>query len=145
MEALSQQTETSLQVGTPAIRFPDGTPADTQAAISDRVKLVHAMSAEQRAQIGVKYTNPEALFEALGQHVDGQPCTQLLRASWLKGLDPASGDRLPKRGVRLPPEAIITVTEVREIQSKSKAKFALPVLALSYYCLLYTSPSPRDS
>ena len=53
---------------------------------------------------------------------------RLLRASWVKT---QRGGRLPKRGTRLPPEAFITVQELREIQAKSKAKHALPVIALS--------------
>ena len=89
------------------------------------------------AKLGTKYTDPEALWEALGA-LDGK-ATLILRGSWVKK---QRGGRLPKRGDKLPPEALITVQELREIQAKAKAKKALPAIALSHYWRTKEHPDP---
>ena len=91
---------------------------------------------------GGEYTDPEALWEALGA-LNGE-ATRILRATWVKT---QRGGRLPKRGDKLPPEALITVQELREIHAKalalppsygakggpSRPEKALPAIALSHY------------
>ena len=89
------------------------------------------------AKLGTKYTDPEALWEALGA-LDGK-ATLILRGSWVKK---QRGGRLPKRGDKLPSEALITVQELREIHAKAKAKKALPAIALSHYWRTKEHPDP---
>ena len=54
------------------------------------------------------------------------------------------GGRLPKRGDKLPPEALITVQELREIHKKAKTgrRGALPAIALSHYWRTKEHPDP---
>ena len=102
------------------------------------------------AKLGSKYTDPEALWEALGA-LDGK-ATLILRGSWVKK---QRGGRLPKRGDKLPSEALITVQELREIHAKALAlprndpkggptrpKKALPAIALSHYWRTKEHPDP---
>ena len=89
------------------------------------------------AKLGTKYTDPEALWEALGA-LDGK-ATLILRGSWVKK---QRGGRLPKRGDELPSDALITVQELREIHAKAKAKKALPAIALSHYWRTKEHPDP---
>ena len=103
------------------------------------------------AKLGTKYTDPEALWEALGA-LDGK-ATLILRGSWVKK---QRGGRLPKRGDKLPPEALITVQELREIHAKALALprndpkggptqplyGALPAIALSHYWRTKEHPDP---
>ena len=93
--------------------------------------------AANRQSSAPKYTDPEALWEALGA-LNGE-ATHILRGSWVKT---QRGGRLPKRGDKLPPEALITVKELREIHSKSKAKKALPAITLSHYWRTKEHPDP---
>ena len=88
-------------------------------------------------RLGSKYTDAEELFTALDEL--GGTATLMLRASWLKQ---QKGGRLPKRGSELPPEATITVAELREIQRKSRAKFAKPVIAVSHFWRTKENPDP---
>ena len=104
------------------------------------------------AKLGTKYTDPEALWEALGA-LDGK-ATLILRGSWVKK---QRGGRLPKRGDELPSEALITVQELREIHAKALALpgffdtkggpqrptyGALPAIALSHYWRTKEHPDP---
>ena len=66
--------------------------------------------AANRQSSAPKYTDPEALWEALGA-LNGK-ATHILRAKWVKT---QRGGRLPKRGDKLPPEALITIKELREM------------------------------
>ena len=94
-------------------------------------------------KLGTKYTDPEALWEALGA-LDGK-ATLILRGSWVKK---QRGGRLPKRGDQLPSEALITVQELREIHAKAKEHpqgpmyGALPAIALSHYWRTKEHPDP---
>ena len=121
----------------PPIEFPPGTPTDTQEAIRAEVDRVRQLPPAELAKLGTKYTDPEALWEALGA-LDGK-ATLILRGSWVKK---QRGGRLPKRGDKLPPEALITVQELREIHAKAKAKKALPAIALSHYWRTKEHPDP---
>ena len=123
--AATAEAETSKA---PPIEFPPGTPTDTQEAIRAEVDRVRQLPPAELAKLGTKYTDPEALWEALGA-LDGK-ATLILRGSWVKK---QRGGRLPKRGDKLPDEALITVQELREIHAKAKAKKALPAIALSHY------------
>ena len=106
---------------------PPGTPADTAEAIRAEIARVRQLPPAELAKLGTKYTDPEALWEALGA-LNGK-ATHILRATWVKT---QRGGRLPKRGDALPPEATITVEELRAIHKASKCGFgALPVIALS--------------
>ena len=90
------------------------------------------------AKLGTKYTDPEALWEALGA-LDGK-ATLILRGSWVKK---QRGGRMPKRGDKLPSEALITVQELREIHAKAKTGWgALPAIALSHYWRTKEHPDP---
>ena len=100
----------------PPIEFPTGTPADTQEAIRTEIGRVRQLPPAELAKLGTKYTDPEALWEALGA-LNGK-ATLILRASWVKT---QRGGRLPKRGALLPPEAFITVEELREIHQTTHA------------------------
>ena len=132
--AATAEAETSKA---PPIEFPPGTPTDTQEAIRAEVDRVRQLPPAELAKLGTKYTDPEALWEALGA-LDGK-ATLILRGSWVKK---QRGGRLPKRGDKLPPEALITVQELREIHSKSKAKKALPAITLSHYWRTKEHPDP---
>ena len=121
----------------PPIEFPTGTPADTQEAIRTEIARVRQLPPAELAKLGTKYTDPEALWEALGA-LNGK-ATHILRATWVKT---QRGGRLPKRGDKLPPEALIPVKELREIHSKSKAKKALPAITLSHYWRTKEHPDP---
>jgi hypothetical protein len=116
---------------------PPGTPADTVEAIRAEIARVRQLPPAELAKLGTKYTDPEALWEALGA-LNGE-ATRILRARWVKT---QRGGRLPKRGDKLPPEALITVQELREIHSKSKAKKALPAITLSHYWRTKEHPDP---
>ena len=48
------------------IEFPPGTPADTQEAIRTEIARVRQLPPAELAKLGTKYTDPEALWEALG-------------------------------------------------------------------------------
>ena len=111
---------------------------DTTAAIDAELARVKALPEQERAAIGKKYTDPEALFAAL--EAGGGNATLILRASWVKT---QRGGRLPKRGDPLPPEATITVTELRDIAKASTCTFgALPVIALSHFWRTKEHPDP---
>ena len=113
----------------------------TRAAIRAEVARVKALPEEERATLGDKYTDPEKLWLAL--EAGGGNATLLLRASWLRKQKTADGFRLPKRGDPLPPEAIITVAELREIAKASKCGYgALPVIALSHFWRTKEHPDP---
>ena len=132
--AKAEKAETS---NAPPIEFPAGTPADTQEAIRTEIARVRQLPPAELAKLGTKYTDPEALWEALGA-LNGE-ATRILRATWVKK---QRGGRLPKRGDKLPPEALITVKELREIHAKSKAKKALPAITLSHYWRTMEHPDP---
>ena len=100
---------------------PPGTPADTVEAIRAEIARVGQLPPAELAKLGTKYTDPEALWEALGA-LNGK-ATLILRATWVKK---QRGGRLPKRGDKLPPEALITVQELREIHSKSRTRKRCP-------------------
>ena len=127
----------------PPIEFPTGTPADTQEAIRTEIARVRQLPPAELANLGTKYTDPEALWEALGA-LDGK-ATLILRGSWVKK---QRGGRLPKRGDKLPDEALITVQELREIHAKAKEHpqgpmyGALPAIALSHYWRTKEHPDP---
>ena len=128
----------------PPIEFPPGTPTDTQEAIRAEVDRVRQLPPAELAKLGTKYTDPEALWEALGA-LDGK-ATLILRGSWVKK---QRGGRLPKRGDKLPSEALITVQELREIHAKafalpkySRPEKALPAIALSHYWRTKEHPDP---
>ena len=135
----------------PPIEFPPGTPTDTQEAIRAEVDRVRQLPPAELAKLGTKYTDPEALWEALGA-LDGK-ATLILRGSWVKK---QRGGRLPKRGDQLPSEALITVQELREIHAKALAlpgrynakggptrpEKALPAIALSHYWRTKEHPDP---
>ena len=135
----------------PPIEFPPGTPTDTQEAIRAEVDRVRQLPPAELAKLGTKYTDPEALWEALGA-LNGE-ATRILRGSWVKK---QRGGRLPKRGDELPPEALITVQELREIHAKalalpdrydakggpSRPDTALPAIALSHYWRTKEHPDP---
>ena len=111
----------------------------TQQAINDEVRRVRALPADEFAKIGAAFTDAESIFEAL-EVADGR-ATVLLRASWLRTLDPARGDRLPKRGDGgLPPEALIGAEELRAIHAAAtgragRRQAALPLIAVSHMWL----------
>ena len=146
--AATAEAETSKA---PPIEFPPGTPTDTQEAIRAEVDRVRQLPPAELAKLGTKYTDPEALWEALGA-LDGK-ATLILRGSWVKK---QRGGRLPKRGDKLPPEALITVQELREIHAKASAlpsryegkrgpsrpDTALPAIALSHYWRTKEHPDP---
>ena len=109
-----------------AASFPPGTPVDTQQAILAELRRMRLLDPDEYARLGSKYVDAGELWQAL--HALDGTATLMLRASWVKT---QRGGRLPKRGSLLPPEAFITVQELREIHAKSSAKHALPVIALS--------------
>ena len=110
----------------------------TANAIRDEVERVAALSEAERALIGKRYTDAEALFEALD--ADNGNATLILRASWLKT---QRGKTLPKRGTPLPPEATIAVAELRTIAKASSCEHgALPVIALSHFWRTKEHPDP---
>ena len=122
---------------------PDGTLAQaaTRAAIAAEVARVQALPGIERALVGQKYTDPEALWLAL--EAGGGGATVILRASWVKRMDVANGFRLPKRGDAIPPEATITAAELRAIAKASSCRHgALPVIALSHYWRTKEHPDP---
>ena len=109
------------------MRCLDPSSAATRTAIDAEVARVKALSEEEQAAVGKKYTDPEELWLAL--EAGGGNATLILRASWVMK---QRGGRLPKRGDKLPPEATITVAELRAIAKASNCKHgALPVIALS--------------
>ena len=120
--------------GRPSIKFEltQSLDDEVRAAIDAELARVKALSDAERAAVGKRYTDPEALFDALD--AGGGDATFMLRGSWVKT---QRGGRLPKRGDPLPPEATITVAELRAIAKASKCRHGA-------LCLLYTSPSPRD-
>ena len=132
-----QPAKATEESNAPPIEFPTGTPADTQEAIRTEIARVRQLPPAELAKLGTKYTDPEALWEALGA-LNGK-ATHILRATWVKT---QRGGRLPKRGDKLPPEALITVKELREIHSKSKARKALPAITLSHYWRTKEHPDP---
>ena len=112
--------------------------AATRLAIEAEVARVRALPDAEREAIGKKYYEAEELFSAL-EAGDGQG-TLMLRASWVKK---QRGGRLPKRGDPLPPEATITVRELRDIHKASKCLYgALPVIALSHFWRTKENPDP---
>ena len=135
--AQTQPAKATEESNAPPIEFPTGTPADTQEAIRTEIARVRQLPPAELAKLGTKYTDPEALWEALGA-LNGK-ATHILRATWVKT---QRGGRLPKRGDKLPPEALITVKELREIHSKSKAEKALPAITLSHYWRTKEHPDP---
>ena len=115
-ETVAAATAEAEKSKAPPIEFPPGTPTDTQEAIRAEVDRVRQLPPAELAKLGTKYTDPEALWEALGA-LDGK-ATLILRGSWVKK---QRGGRLPKRGDKLPSEALITVQELREIHAKALA------------------------
>ena len=112
--------------------------SDTIAAIEAELTRVRALPNKERSIVGSKYTDPEELWIAL--EAGGGDATTILRASWFKK---QRGGRLPKRGEPLPPEATITVAELRAIAKASKCKYgALPVIALSHFWRTKEHPDP---
>ena len=110
----------------------------THAAISAEVARVQALSEGERNEIGKRYTDPEELWLAL--EAGGGNATLILRASWVMK---QRGGRLPKRGDHLPPEATITVAELRAIAKACECKYgALPVIALSHFWRTKEHPDP---
>ena len=110
----------------------------THDAIAGEVARVKALPQDEQKAIGAKYTDPEELFLAL--EAGGGDATLILRATWFKE---QRGGRLPKRGDKLPPEAIITVAELRQIAEASKCRFgALPVITLSHFWRTKEHPDP---
>ena len=150
-ESVAAATAEAEKSKAPPIEFPPGTPTDTQEAIRAEVDRVRQLPPAELAKLGTKYTDPEALWEALGA-LDGK-ATLILRGSWVKK---QRGGRLPKRGDKLPSEALITVQELREIHAKAKAlpsydpkggptcpkTGALPAIALSHYWRTKEHPDP---
>ena len=151
-ETVAATTAEAEESKAPPIEWPPpGTPTDTQEAIRAEVDRVRQLPPAELAKLGTKYTDPEALWEALGA-LDGK-ATLILRGSWLKT---QRGGRLPKRGDKLPPEALITVQELREIHAKALAlpgrynakggptrpEKALPAIALSHYWRTKEHPDP---
>ena len=111
---------------------------DTHAAIAAELARVKALPAEELSLLGNKYTDPEELWRAL--EAGGGDATTILRASWFKK---QRGGRLPKRGEPLPPEATITVAELRAIAKASKCTYgALPVISLSHFWRTKEHPDP---
>ena len=103
--------------------------AETAAAIDEAL-------ARGGASEMTKYDDPMAIFEAL----EGD-ATQLLRGSWVRDAPP--GTVLGKRG-ELPPEAIITVGELREIYANSSVQHkSLPFISISHYWRSKKHPDPR--
>lgn len=127
------------------------TGAEKKAAAAERAQLEAESAEEQAAETAAainaalarggasettKYDDPMAIFEAL----EGD-ATQLLRGSWVR--DAPEGTVLGKRG-ELPPEALITVAELREIYAKSEVYFkSLPFIAISHYWRTKTHPDPK--
>ena len=112
--------------------------AATADVIRGEVDRVKALTEEQRAGVGRKYSDPEELWLAL--EASGGEATLILRASWVMK---QRGGRLPKRGDTLPPEATITVAELRAIAKASKCEHgALPVIALSHFWRTKEHPDP---
>ena len=151
-ETVAAATAVAEESKAAPIEFPPGTPTDTQEAIRAEVDRVRQLPPAELAKLGTKYTDPEALWEALGA-LDGK-ATLILRGSWVKK---QRGGRLPKRGDKLPSEALITVQELREIHAKalalpewfeakggpSRPMFgALPAIALSHYWRTKEHPDP---
>jgi hypothetical protein len=126
----------------PSLKLPASTPADTASAIIAEVARVRQLPAEECTRLGRKYTDPEALFEALNTLNGKAVC--ILRASWLRKQKPAvsARSRLPRRGDRLPRKATISVPELRAIQARSRAKVALPVIAISHFWRTRENPDP---
>ena len=111
---------------------------DTHTAIAAELARVKALPAEEQSLLGNKYTDPEELWRAL--EAGGGDATTILRASWFKN---QRGGRLPKRGEPLPPEATITVAELRAIAEASKCEYgALPVISLSHFWRTKEHPDP---
>jgi hypothetical protein len=110
----------------------------SRAAIEAEMSRVKCLPEEERAAVGKPYTDAEELFLAL--EAGGGNATLILRASWVKK---QRGGRLPKRGDKLPPEATITVDELRDIAKASTCnKGALPVIALSHFWRTKENPDP---
>ena len=111
---------------------------ETRHAIAAEVARVQGLSENERQAIGRKYTESEELWSAL--EAGGSDATLILRSSWLKG---QRGGRLPKRGDKLPPEATISVAELRAIAKASNCEYgALPVIALSHFWRTKEHPDP---
>ena len=137
-ETVAAVTAEAEESKAPPIEFPPGTPTDTQEAIRAEVDRVRQLPPAELAKLGTKYTDPEALWEALGA-LDGK-ATLILRGSWVKK---QRGGRLPKRGDELPGEALITVQELREIHAMARTRRgALPAIALSHYWRTKEHPDP---
>ena len=89
---------------------------------------------EEVEHIGAKFTDPEAIFEAIEQ-ADGH-ATVLLRASWLRKQHGSA--RLPRRGASdLPMDALIDASELRSIYSSAIGRVGskqrtLPLIAVSH-------------
>lgn len=105
----------------------------TQDAIRAEIERVKGLSSEQHDALGKKYIDPEEIFRAIES-------LTILRASWVKT---QRGGRLPKRGDALPPEATITVDELRTIAKASACSYgALPLIALSHFWRTKEHPDP---
>ncbi|KOO23649.1 hypothetical protein Ctob_002711 [Chrysochromulina tobinii] len=110
----------------------------TAVAIETELARVKDLTEQERALVGKIYTDPKELWRALD--AGGGSATCILRASWFKK---QRGGRMPKRGDELPPEATITVAELRDISRRAKCKYgALPVIALSHFWRTMEHPDP---
>jgi hypothetical protein len=112
--------------------------SDTATVIAAELARVKALPEQERALVGKRYTDPEELWLAL--EAGGGDATIILRASWFKQ---QGGGRMPKRGDELPPEATITVAELRQIAKASECSYGtLPVISLSHYWRTKEHPDP---
>jgi hypothetical protein len=88
-----------------------------------------------------KFNDPETIFSILEGGASGQaPHATLIRASWLRAKQPRF---LPANKSDLPPEAIISASELRKIyrQTKTKPKL-LPIISVLHP---YSSPAAAES
>ena len=108
-------------------------PMTTAVAVRVEVERVMALPEEELALVGKAYTDPELLWAALAPLL-------ILRASWVKC---QCNGRLPKRGDPLPPEAVISVDELRAIAKASRCSYhTVPLIALSHFWRTKEHPDP---
>lgn len=132
-----QQIQNEIQADTSLTRAER-----TQAAIQAELVRVQQLSPSERATLGSDFTEADAVWQALSEN-DGQ-ATVLLRASWLRT---RKGERLPKRGDPLPPNALIGVAELRCIYEAAhgrvgKKHTALPLIVVSHFWRSKAHPDP---
>ena len=131
-------------------------PSNTALAIRAHIARLNSKSAEERAAYGQRFTDPEAVFKALDAATTSEGIVGdtdiveeqvivLLRGSWLKE-QTSDLFRLPIRGTSLPPEATITVDELRVLWARrdqlGNAHRALPFIAISHLWRTRTHPDP---